>query len=478
MSTSRTVSRREFLKIAGLGAAGVTLGACAPVSQPPAAPATEAVAAEATTAPEAPPTAVVELALWQGWAGATGIAAMTAVENELNSEGAPYTIKMQTIEEGPLEEKLQTAIAAGTPPDIGVCCVSYSQFYARGSFIPLDDYIASSKVVKKEDFVSGLFDSMTWQGKVYGVPALECGPRFGFIYNKDLVAEAGLDAEKPPETWDEAYEWHKALTKKDQAGNVEVIGYDPRDATAGAGPWPNLPIFWGVTYGLDVWDENTGTFHFDDDRFVQALTTMKEFYDLVGVEQMAAFRTSYGGWTQSPSSSFPSGVQAALVTGYYAPGELNHSAPDLKFGVTWAPRPEARRAAHYQAVCGHPAYIPAGTEYADYSWDAIERITSDKIAQIMFDTTGWLGGRKKWYDATRSDIAKYPGLDWYLKSANEATELWAGTVIPVDGFVNQQRNMTYDAVVYGQKTPEQAAQDMQTACTQELAKQFPDLKFG
>ena len=88
-------------------------------------------------------------------------------------------------------------------------------------------------------------------------------------------------------------------------------------------------MFWGLTYGLDIWDQETLSFHFDDDRFVQALGTIKQFYDHVGVEQMQAFRDSFGGWTSTPTASFPSGVQANIVTGYYAPGEMSTTAPDL-----------------------------------------------------------------------------------------------------------------------------------------------------
>lgn len=73
------------------------------------------------------------------------------------------------------------------------------------------------------------------------------------------------------------FDWHVALTKFDDAGNVEQIGFDPRDATAGNGPRTNIPFFWGVTYGLEIFDQDTLTFHFDDDRFVQALMTIKQF---------------------------------------------------------------------------------------------------------------------------------------------------------------------------------------------------------
>ncbi len=466
MSTQR-ISRRDFLRWSAIGLGGAFLAACA-------APTPQAPAEEEKPAPEVAEIELPEVEWWHSWGGTTGMAALTAVEEAWNSrEDKPFRIKRLHVPE--MNDKLLTAIAGGTPPDVGVCCVAYAQLYARGAVIPLDDYIAASEVIKKEDFVSGLFESMTWQGSTYGVPALECGPRYGLMYNKALVAEAGLDEANLPQTWDEMFEWHKALTKFDEAGNLEIVGFDPRDATAGVGPRTNIPMFLGVTYGLEVWDQDTMSFYFDDERFIRALETIKKFYDYVGVEKMEAFRDSYGGWTQSPSASFPSGVEATIVTGYYAPGELAHSAPDKEFGVGWAPRPEERRNVKFQSVGGHPAYIPNGAKHPKEAFMFIEFLTTDKVAEIMFETTGWLPGRKAFYDPKRPEAQKYAGLSWYLQSVSEADELWAGPVIPIDAFVNQERGRAFDAVIYGDKTPEQAALDLQQACTEELRKQFPDL---
>jgi N,N'-diacetylchitobiose transport system substrate-binding protein len=202
---------------------------------------------------------------------------------------------------------------------------------------------------------------------------------------------------------------------------------------------------------------------------------IKKFYDHVGVEKMAAFRDAFGGWTQSPSSSFPSGVQGSLVTGYYAPGELAHSAPDKQFAVSWAPVPEERRGVKVQNVGGHPMYIPTGAKHPNEAFKFIEYMTTEGVAKIMFETTGWFPGRKSLYasDVIRAD--KYENLQWFVDSVLEADELWAGPVIPIQGFVNQQRSQMYDAVIYGDKTSEQAAADMQQICTEELAKQFPEL---
>jgi ABC-type glycerol-3-phosphate transport system substrate-binding protein len=457
------VSRRDFLRVGSAGIGAVFLAACA-------APVTQAPQAEegASPAEEA-----LKIAWWHSWGGTTGLNALTAVADAFNESGGALQVERLHVPE--MDDKLLTAMAGGTPPDVGVCCVAYAQLFVRDVVLALDDYISSSEVVKKEDFVTGLFESMTWQGSTYGVPALECGPRYGMMHNLALLEEAGLDAAQLPQTWDEMYEWHTALTKFDDSGNLLSVGFDPRDGTAGGGPRTNNSMFWAVTSGLEIWDQETSTFHFDDERFVQSLATIKQFYDFVGAEKMQAFRDSYGGWTQSPSASFPTGVEALLVIGYYSPGELAHSAPDKEFFVGWPPTTEDRRGTKFQNVGGHPAYIPKDSKNADAAFSFIEFLTSDEVAGIMFETTGWLPGRKVFYEGERLNADQYVGLSWYLESVSQADEFWAGPIIPIDGFVNQERDRTFDAVIYGEKNPEQAALDMQQACTDELRQQFPEL---
>lgn len=464
------MSRRQFLRLSGAGFAGAILASCA-APAPSGAPG----AAGDTGGGQEPQQEVIELTWWHAWGG-TGMDALDQVAEAFNAQSTDVKVVRTQVSE--MHDKLLTAIAGGTPPSLGVCCVSYAELFVRGVFTPLNDLIEASTVINKEDFVPGLFESMTWQGTTYGVPAFENGPRYGLIYNNEILAEAGLDGSAPPQTWAEMYDWHTKLTKFDDAGNVEIVGFDPRDATAGNGPRTNIPFFWGVTYGFEIWDQETMTFHFDDERFVQALQTIKEFYDFVGVEQMQAFRDSFGGWTSSPTASFPSGVQASIVTGYYAPGELATTSPDMDYSVTWAPTPEERRGVKFQSVGGHPIYIPTGTEHVDAAFKFIEFVTTDQVAEIMFNTTGWLPGRKAFYDPERPGADKFAGLPWYLRSVQEADELWAGPIIPIDNFTNQERNRTFDAVVFGDKTPEQAAMDMQAAVTEELKKQFPELVGG
>ncbi|MCX6090313.1 MAG: ABC transporter substrate-binding protein [Candidatus Atribacteria bacterium] len=121
-------------------------------------------------------------------------------------------------------DKLLIAAAAGAPPDISVVDQIWNpEFSAAGFVIPLDDYVAQSKSVKKENYFSGAWDSALYQGKLYGVP-FDVGVWALNYYNKAFFKDAGLDPEKPPVTWDEFYEVGKKMTGPEKWGTALWVG--------------------------------------------------------------------------------------------------------------------------------------------------------------------------------------------------------------------------------------------------------------
>ena len=168
-------TRRDFLRLAGLTAAGTLLSACGASTLEP----TEEVAAAATALPttvpteapaatllptEVPPTLEpVQLQWWTGWDYMTTMEGQTAIADLFNQQAAGVSVELVPIED--MNDKLMTACAGGVPPDVCVCCCQYASFYSRGALLPLDDYVEASTVIKREDFVPGLFESMTYQGK-------------------------------------------------------------------------------------------------------------------------------------------------------------------------------------------------------------------------------------------------------------------------------------------------------------------------
>ncbi|HOJ12069.1 MAG TPA: ABC transporter substrate-binding protein [Clostridiales bacterium] len=111
----------------------------------------------------------------------------------------------------PMETKLNTLFAGGAGPDIiGHGILSVANRVEAGHYTPISEYF--SKWDGKEDIMESVLANGTYKGEVYGL-AYSTTP-FVFAYRKDMFKDAGLDPEKPPQTWDELKDYAKRLTVK------------------------------------------------------------------------------------------------------------------------------------------------------------------------------------------------------------------------------------------------------------------------
>ena len=122
------------------------------------------------------------------------------------------------------QNKLQTAVQGGSPPDISTLDqIWMAQWAASESIIPLDDYL-KTLTLKRDDFFPGAWDSNVWGGKTWGIP-LNNDVWQELYYNKDMFKAAGLDPEKPPKDWDELLADAKLLTKAPDQYGIVFEGY-------------------------------------------------------------------------------------------------------------------------------------------------------------------------------------------------------------------------------------------------------------
>lgn len=112
----------------------------------------------------------------------------------------------------PMETKLNTLFAGGAGPDIiGHGILSVANRVEAGHYSPITEYYSNWE--GKDDIMASVLANGTYKDQVYGL-AYSTTP-FIFAYRKDMFSEAGLDPEKPPQTWDELKEYAKKLTKKE-----------------------------------------------------------------------------------------------------------------------------------------------------------------------------------------------------------------------------------------------------------------------
>lgn len=392
----KSISRRTALKVAAAATGSALLSR-----------GTAALASPSSSYLAVGERATKTIAYWWYWPNPNQVAAARAVIAEFQKENPDIAVKMSTgVDEA---VKLPAAIAAGNPPDV---THSYNTIglAARGALMPLDSYIAASKVIKKSDYSQAQWDSQSYNGHIYGVPAQENGPQTMLCWNKGLFEKAGLDPEKGPSTLAELVRYHEKITQVDSKGNVRVLGFDPLDAT-GYEVWE----LWLRANGLPVFSPDGKKIMLNQPKMVEGVNFISQIYKKIGPDKIAGFRTTFGQWT-SPGSAFPQGRQGMQINGYWTPGELKKSAkPGQRFGYGLVPVASGKR---FMALGGHSVAIPRGAKDPETAFKLIEFLTTPKAAQIIFDGIGFLNGNRSFFQ--HGNFSSAPDVQKFLAAANQA----------------------------------------------------------
>lgn len=290
--------------------------------------------------------------------------------------------------------KALTASRGGKPPQLSVILsVDMFTLIDEDVIIPFDDLAetAEDKEWLNSFYPAFMENSMTG-GMTYGIPFQRSTPVL--YWNKEAFADAGLDPETPPTTWEETVEMGKKLVQKDDSGNVTRWGV--RIPSSGFPYW----LFQGLTTQNDAILANSdgNETNFDDPKVVEAL----EY--LVGLsteEQVMA--PGIIEWGATPKAFFEG--QAAMM--WTSTGNLTNvreNAP-FDFGVGLLPAKE-----RFGAPTG------GGNFY-------IFRESSDEQKQAAFDFVKWITApaqAAKWSIAT-GYVAPSPAT-WETAEMSEYVE--------------------------------------------------------
>lgn len=224
---SRT-SRREFLRMAAIGSAGVALAACGGGGGGDAAPAEEpaepAAGGEAAAEPAAEGVVVTQWYHEYGEAGTQEAVYRIAQEYSDMTDGVTIEV---TWSPGDYNTKLNSALAAGTGPDVYESALTLDKVRA-GHVVSLDELFPPEI---KADFDEKDLALNSIDGVIYGVRMII---DTGLLYSrKSILEEAGI---AHPTTWEELFDASAALTTGRQKGLF--LGNDGGiSSTQDIGPW-------------------------------------------------------------------------------------------------------------------------------------------------------------------------------------------------------------------------------------------------
>lgn len=169
------------------------------------------------------------------------------------------TVEQRVLPFSQLQQELIRAIVTGEVPDVvTIDNPVVASFASQGSLEEIGPALAE-RGLTGDNFHSGPWASVTWDGRVYGAP--RASNTIALYYNADMFAAAGLDPDAPPPTWSELMAAAEALTDRD--ANVFGIAFSAIQSEEGtfqflpwlqqAGAGPTTLDSEGAVAALQFW---------------------------------------------------------------------------------------------------------------------------------------------------------------------------------------------------------------------------------
>lgn len=379
-----------------------------------------------------------------------------------------------------LMEKMLTSIAAGSPPDIcSIDTAILAQLAAQGCFSPLGDLVESETGLREDAFLPHAWRMVhfrgydaarrRWTEDVWGIPTTT--DTYCLLWNKDAFRKAGLDPDRPPRTIEELEAYAAKLIVRSDTG-IEQFGFVPWF------PWDQTHM-WGGLFGGQWFDPATGVATCANDpgiiasfawqrRFATDPHASEQLPIAIDPARTQSFERM--GAYQSSNNPFYTGKVAMITEGEWQVTFTQKYAPELDWGVAPIPQPEGVEPLSFGPSCIADA-IPAGAPHRE---EALKFL--------------------RWFYRSRPDGNPSPASDYALAIHNipprreEALHkrftgdpkfrVFVETLLnrrvvgtpssPVTQFFLDEMANNREYVIRYQKSPQQAAQDIEAAANAAL----------
>lgn len=350
---------------------------------------------------------------------------------EEQNPGVKVELISQSGTQTQVMEKIVLAIVSGAPPDVtwlegsGVI-----QFAAQGLLADMTDVLADLQFAPSDT------QEMTYNGRIWAVPYHTASR--GLFKRIDHFEEIGLDPSVDPASLDELYSWTQKLTRVDPSGVYTRAGFIPWQGNWGAPAW-----IWA--FGGELL-EVVGTSYRPTATLpenVAAFEWIREWGNFYG-NQLNPVTGGFGGLqagTVSMSAESTSVVNRLLEAG-------------VPFVVGRVPHPPGGRNGTWGG--GTAVGVPVNAPNMEWALK-LARFFGEVDVQIRRFEEQPNSLPANW-DALITVGRQLPQVWWplldQLPEARPRTPLW------IEYYVGQL-NPAMNAVVTGQKTPQQALADVQ-----------------
>ncbi|HEU5318233.1 MAG TPA: ABC transporter substrate-binding protein [Chloroflexota bacterium] len=356
---------------------------------------------------------------------------------------------------GGYNDKITSAIAAGTPPDV-LHMNRPPEFGEAGLLTELGQYIKKDKTFNAGDFFEGPWARCTFFDRVWGIPVI-CDNRAIWI-NKAAYVEAGLDPSKPPKTWNEMEQAAQKLTKTGPGG-LERVGFLPVDVG-------NADLYsWIYANGGDIVTvtPDKADIGFNKPAAVEAADWLVRMFDRVGgYDNWAAFKKNFQGQAQDP---FFQKQLAMKRDGSFFLSTVRQYSPQTEYILAPEPYgPSGKGPA--TLVGGYNWSISRGAKNAEAGWNFLSWFSQKDPATKYAAPQGVMPGRKS---AANTDyVTKNPDIKFFFEALKYSKPF---PTAPWTQFMWDNVNVeAQNAIIRRQKTPKVALDDAAQKVQLEIDK--------
>ncbi|NHM29532.1 ABC transporter substrate-binding protein [Neobacillus terrae] len=376
---------------------------------------------------------------WSFWGSETRRPIIDKIVKDFNNSQDKIVVKHTFLPWGDIWTKNLASVAAGNPADVVINDINtVAQRAKNNQAEDLSKYVDDSF---KNEFYPHLWQTVLYKDKPYGVP-FNTDTRLLF-YNKTAFKEAGLDPNKPPQTWAELEEYAKKLDKKN-GNRYERIGFYPLWGSIGASSW--MASADGGKGFID-----NGKLNINTPQKVKALKWLQGWKERLGDKTVQSFQADFGSQQANPFIAGKVAMWADVGTFYT---QIRDYGKNMDFGVAQIPAYNDQ-SKHWADGGGFVAEVPKGSKHPKEAMEFIKYLTGEKAQKYWALKNYDNVANKKGAEAAANELSRQ-AKDIYKMSVDnlKVTNLYP---TPVEYPDYQNRINPYiDNVMLGKVSPEKA----------------------